>query len=157
MNQHQPIHRNLRVDMQHDILKGFPLRQTLIWNRGSSAIVYQNSICPPTYATVNLIAGRRWKLRGDAYKASRRWGAVWHIPPETGANPHPAPFPVALAERMVIAGNGGAVADPYAGSGTTGIAAHRLGVPFYLGDLATAYEQQFYDRYTLELAQLKLA
>lgn len=153
--QHQPIHRNGRVDLQTAILDGFPLRQLVIWDRGSSP-VQTPSFCPPSYAYIAFIAGRRWQWTGDGRALKARWGAVWRITPETGANPHPAPFPVALAERMVHASGGRPVADPYAGSGTTGIAAHRVGVPFYLGDLATAYQQQFEQRYALETAQAPL-
>ena len=153
--QHQPIHRNGMVDLQTAILDGFPLRQLVIWDRGSSPI-QTPAFCPPSYAYIAFIAGRRWQWTGAGRQLKARWGAVWRITPETGANPHPAPFPVALAERMVLAGGGGAVADPYAGSGTTGIAAYRAGIPFYLGDLATAYESQWRARFELEAAQPRL-
>jgi adenine-specific DNA-methyltransferase len=62
---------------------------------------------------------------------------VWQIPKVTsGASrssrertPHPAQFPLALAERVIRACSpeGGLVLDPFLGSGTTAVAARRLG------------------------------
>ena len=37
--------------------------------------------------------------------------------------PHPAPFPVELAQRCIESTNARTVLDPFMGSGTTGIAA----------------------------------
>lgn len=42
-------------------------------------------------------------------------------------NPHPAPMPLELAEYMVRLSGGTRILDPFAGSGTTLIAARRLG------------------------------
>lgn len=49
-----------------------------------------------------------------------------HTGKEKG-NPHPAPMPLALAEHLVALGGGQRVLDPFAGSGTTLIAARALG------------------------------
>jgi DNA modification methylase len=53
---------------------------------------------------------------------------VWRISPENG-NEHPAPFPEAIPERCIIAAcpENGIVLDPYLGSGTTAVAAQKLG------------------------------
>lgn len=146
--QHKPMHRNLTVNMQTDILDGFPVRQIVIWNRGSSNN-HEAAFAPPSYEFVAFIAGRRWKWQGQGFEESRQWGAVWNIPPATG-NPHEAPFPLELARRMILAGNGGAVADPYAGSGTIGYAAQELGIPFYLNDISRRYAYDFLERTTTE-------
>ena len=42
-----------------------------------------------------------------------------------------------------LAPDGGAIADCYAGSGTVGVAAYRLGRPYYLGDLSRVTEMTF--------------
>lgn len=51
----------------------------------------------------------------------------WYIPPERGE--HPAVFPVALAHDHIVSWSnpGDLVFDPFMGSGTTAIAAERLG------------------------------
>jgi len=56
--------------------------------------------------------------------------SVWDIPPESAKRVgHPAPFPIALAERVIhlYSYAGDVVLDPFCGSGTTCLAAQRLG------------------------------
>jgi DNA modification methylase len=59
---------------------------------------------------------------------------VWSIPPEmsNSKREHPAQFPEALASDHVVSWSNGAdlVLDPFCGSGTTGVAAKRLGRRF---------------------------
>ena len=55
---------------------------------------------------------------------------IWEIPPERASRvDHPAPFPVALPERLIHMNSyvGDLVLDPYVGSGTTAVAAVRTG------------------------------
>ena len=54
--------------------------------------------------------------------------AAFHVGVEKG-NPHPAPMPLAVAEHLVALATfpDGVVLDPFAGSGTTNLAARRLG------------------------------
>jgi len=66
----------------------------------------------------------------------------WQIAPESAtAVGHPAPFPVALVERLIrfYAYPGAHVADPFAGSGTVGVAALRLGCRATLVDIDASY------------------
>jgi len=60
---------------------------------------------------------------------TRNIRSVWTIPTQACAEAHFAIFPVALAERCVLAGcpPGGLVLDPFVGSGTTIIAALKHG------------------------------
>ncbi len=56
--------------------------------------------------------------------------SVWNIPPVSAKKVgHPAPFPLELAERVIKLYSyvGDTVLDPFAGSGTTCLAARRLG------------------------------
>ncbi|MFZ9629142.1 MAG: DNA-methyltransferase [Ilumatobacteraceae bacterium] len=58
---------------------------------------------------------------------------VWEIPPESAARVnHPAPFPIALPERLIHMNTyeGELVLDPFMGSGTTAVAARRTGRHF---------------------------
>lgn len=60
-------------------------------------------------------------------------GDVWTIPTRPGdGGAHPAVMPVELARRCVVAGcpDGGTVFDPFAGAGTTGVAALAAGRRF---------------------------
>lgn len=67
----------------------------------------------------------------DGYEATN----VWKIQPNT-RSPHPAPFPLELAERVIsyYSFKGDVVLDPFAGSGTTGAAAAKTGRRFVLFD-----------------------
>ncbi|HRB03809.1 MAG TPA: site-specific DNA-methyltransferase [Ilumatobacteraceae bacterium] len=67
---------------------------------------------------------------------------VWEIPPESAARVgHPAPFPIALPERLIHMNTyeGELVLDPFMGSGTTGVAAVRTGRHFIGFDTDAAY------------------
>ena len=59
------------------------------------------------------------------------WGAraVWSIPSVAANDVHPAMFPAELARRVIrlLTDPGGLVVDPFAGSGTTALAAKELG------------------------------
>ena len=55
--------------------------------------------------------------------------SVWDIRPESAKRVgHPAPFPLALAERVIqlLSYEGDVVLDPFVGSGTTCVAAKKL-------------------------------
>lgn len=59
--------------------------------------------------------------------------SVWDIPPESARRVgHPAPFPVALVERLVqlYTFEGDVVLDPFMGSGSSAVAAKKLGRHF---------------------------
>ena len=67
---------------------------------------------------------------------------IWSIPPETQLlDLHPAPFPVQLAEQLIhfYAYPGAHILDPFAGSGSTGVAAQRIGCHATLIEISPAY------------------
>ena len=138
--------KNLREDRRQSIVDRFPLRQTIIWDRGSSNNMggVRPTILPPKYELIYVIADNKWRPPEKYLSEFRKWGDVWRIPFEVN-NPHPAPFPVVLAERMVKL-VGGAVADPFAGSGTVGVAAERVGCAYYLNDMHEPYREMFLER-----------
>ena len=72
----------------------------------------------PTYEVIYLIAKPDFVLAPQANSQ----GDVWHIPQE-GDNPHPAPFPVELAQRCIEATTARIVLGPLMGSESTAIAA----------------------------------
>lgn len=66
---------------------------------------------------------------------------VLHLAPETRNQHHPAAFPVALPRFFIqlLSPPGGLVLDPFAGSGTTGVAALELSRRVVLMDQCEAY------------------
>lgn len=105
------------IQERSDILEGFPVRQIIIWKR-DGGINFNPGYFLPTYEVIYLIAKSEFRL---APKANAR-GDVWHIPQEN-SNPHPAPFPVELAQRCIESTTASIVLDPFIGSGTSAIAA----------------------------------
>lgn len=103
-----------------DIVKDFPVRQIIIWQR-EGGINFNPGYFLPTYEVIYLICKPDFKL---APKANAR-GDVWRIPQESN-NPHPAPFPVELAQRCIESTTAQIVLDPFIGSGSTAIAAEAL-------------------------------
>ena len=120
---------------RHEIVSGFPVRQIIIWKR-KGGINFNSGYFLPTYEVIYMIAKPKFKL---AVGANRK-GDVWEIMQETN-NPHPAPFPVQLIERIVESTTAPLVLDPFAGSGTTGVAARNRGRDFVLIDNSMAYCQ----------------
>ena len=100
-----------------DIVKGFPVRQIIIWQR-AGGLNFNSGYFLPTYEVLYMICKPEFKLAPQA----NAWGDVWQISQETD-NPHPAPFPVALARRCIESTTADLVLDPFMGSGTTAIAA----------------------------------
>lgn len=103
-----------------DIVQGFPVRQIIIWKR-NGGINFNAGYFVPTYEVIYLICKPDFKLAPKANAI----GDVWHIPQEVN-NPHPAPFPVELAQRCIESTTARIVLDPFIGSGTTAIAANVL-------------------------------
>jgi site-specific DNA-methyltransferase (adenine-specific) len=100
-----------------DIVKGFPVRQIIIWQR-DGGINFNAGYFLPTYEVIYLICKPDFKLAPQANAI----GDVWQISQEVD-NAHPAPFPVELALRCIQSTTADIVLDPFMGSGTTAVAA----------------------------------
>jgi DNA modification methylase len=95
--------------------------------------------CPPKGADPNDNRPGTWR---DTYLPnSRNLRNVWTIASAPFAEAHFATFPPALAERCIKAGcpAGGVVLDPFAGAGTVGLVADRLGRDAVLIELNPTY------------------
>ena len=104
-----------------DIVAGFPVRQIIIWHR-AGGINFNKGYFLPTYEVIYLIAKPSFVLAPKA----NIMGDVWKVSQENN-NPHPAPFPIEIAERCISATTAQIVLDPFMGSGTTAIAAENEG------------------------------
>lgn len=75
-------------------------------------------------------------------------GSVWSVPTSGFRGAHFATYPESLCKRPILAScpPGGVVLDPFSGSGTTGLAALRLGRSFLGCDLNPAYVEMANNR-----------
>ncbi len=138
---------------------GFLMRGEIIWDKGSSGIsstAWGSWLSPrnPTLRDVHeyilvfnketfsrpAVDGRGPTIDRDQFLALTQ--SVWHFPPESARRVgHPAPFPVELPYRLIqlYTFEGEVVLDPFAGSGSTAVAAVRSGRHFVGYDLSPDY------------------
>lgn len=126
------IQKGILQDRQ-EIICGFPVRQIIIWKR-SGGINFNPGYFLPTYEVIYLIAKSKFKLNPK----SNAYGDVWEITQEFN-NPHPAPFPMGLAERVILSCPGELVFDPFSGSGTTCLVAKNLNKKFIGIEISEKY------------------
>lgn len=100
----------------------FNPRGRLVWDKGAGAGMGDLRFpWKPSWELV-LVAGHGWQGKRD--------GAVFQAGVQAHANKgrvHPTQKPVALLEHLIAKCPGHDVLDPFAGSGSTGVAAKRLG------------------------------
>ena len=109
---HKPIVRGNEIRTPLALVpSGVPVRQVIIWDRGSG-FNRQFTYFVPAHEWILLLAKPDFRL------TTRSVDDVWRIPFETNTE-HPAPFPLRLARRAVEATKAALVLDPFAGSGTT--------------------------------------
>ena len=118
---------------RHEIVEGFPVRQIIIWKR-KGGINFNPGYFLPTYEVIYLIAKPGFRLMPHA----NSYGDVWEFPQEM-KNKHPAPFPVALVERIIASTDAKIILDPFMGSGTTAVAAKNLGRDFVGIEISQEY------------------
>lgn len=126
------VQAGLLQDRQ-DIVAGFPVRQIIIWKR-KGGINFNKGYFLPTYEVIYLICKSEFVLA----KGANSYGDIWEFTQEM-KNEHPAPFPVALIERIISSTNANLILDPFMGSGTTAIAAKKLGRDFVGIELSPEY------------------
>ena len=118
---------------RREILAGFPLRQIITWKR-SGAINFNAGYFLPVTEQIYLLCGKNFRLSPGANKFTD----VWEIKQEM-KNPHPAPYPEALIDRILQSAPGRVVLDPFGGSGTTAVCARRHARQFILIEKSSAY------------------
>lgn len=125
------IFYNHRPRVEHGLLRppldldfGLPLRQIIVWDRGTGVDVNLRSFCT-RQEWVLLFARPEFRL---VSRSASGMGDVWRLGMETGITEHPAPFPVSLPARCIEATAAGSVLDPFMGSGSTLVAAKAAGI-----------------------------
>ena len=140
----------LHAYVMHDMLEiGFIMRGEIIWDKNSSAGPSTawgswKSASNPTLRDVheyilvfskssfsrNGTSGRNTISRDEFLEYTK---SIWSFPAESARRiGHPAPFPVELPRRLIqlYSFEGDVVLDPFAGSGTTCVAAREAGRHF---------------------------
>jgi modification methylase len=118
---------------RQDIVAGFPVRQIIIWRR-KGGINFNPGYFLPTYEVIYLIAKKKFKLA----KKANAHGDVWEFCQES-KNKHPAPFPIALIDRIISSTTAKLILDPFMGSGTTAVVAKGLRRNFIGIDISPEY------------------
>ena len=128
-----PVSRGQWVSVPHRLVHamqdaGWILRSQVIWDKGARRPESLGHVRRPgeSHEFIFMFA------RSNSYRFDdsqlREQGSVWHVPPDRSASGHQAPMPLELAERCVLPSTApGFVLDPFAGSGTTLLAARRAG------------------------------
>lgn len=116
-----------------EIVRELPLRQIITWKR-SGAINFNAGYFLPTTEQIYMICDKPFKL----VKGANKYTDVWEITQEMN-NPHPAPFPEELIDRIIGSTNGKIILDPFAGSGTTAVSSKKLNRDFILIEKSIGY------------------
>lgn len=97
------------------------------------------------------------KLQDEGVPALRNRRSVWSVTTKPYQGAHFAVFPPDLIEPCILAGcpTGGAVVDPFAGSGTTGMVASALGRKSVLIELNPQYCELIKERVTTDWQKAK--
>lgn len=116
-----------------EIVRGFPLRQIITWKR-SGAVNFNAGYFLPTTEQIYLICKPKFRL----VKGANKLTDVWVVKQEM-KNPHPAPFPEELIDKILTSISGKIILDPFGGSGTTGVCAQKNGKDFILIEKSNRY------------------
>lgn len=143
------VQAGLLQDRQ-DIVAGFPVRQIIIWKR-KGGINFNPGYFLPTYEVIYMIAKPNFRLSAKA----NAYGDVWEFGQEL-KNPHPAPFPVQLIERIISSTDAKTILDPFMGSGTTAIAALNLNRQYAGIEISKDYIELANQRIKDNTVQLKI-
>jgi site-specific DNA-methyltransferase (adenine-specific) len=119
---HKPRVQRAGLLLPLDLIPRGPiLRQIVVWDRGGGC-----NFVPTAYTAAHewiiVLAREQFRLKGAGAALD-----VWRVAAQPSE--HPAPFPVELPARAIETAVPRSVLDPFAGSGTTLVAAKAAGVP----------------------------
>jgi len=114
------------IDVVAAAKKSIPLVETIVWEK-AMAVSLQGDNLTRIYEFVFVFAQGKFKINKNRTECLRN---LWKIS-NIGANheSHKACFPLALVEEGIknFSPHGGAIIEPFAGTGTTAIAAEKMG------------------------------
>jgi site-specific DNA-methyltransferase (adenine-specific) len=112
----------------------FPIYSEVIWDRGGSMALNCKRYAPSHEVILGF--GRPIVWNNDGNKAM----SVWRIAPQRSTS-HPCPFPLEIPSRLISSCSGfsGIILDPFCGSGTTCVAAKKLGRRYIGIEIDPAY------------------
>jgi len=129
---------------------GLPVRQIIIWGR-AGGFNFNKRHYVSTHEWILLFAKPYFQLADQTVSGV---GDTWYIPQES--NPlHPAPFPLELPRRAISTTTAETILDPFAGSGTTLLAAKQLGRKAIGIEIEEKYVQICANRLRQEVLQFK--
>lgn len=126
-------------------LRGWSLRQEIIWNRAGSTTLNARMFAPNDERIYWLVRDQsKWTWNQEA----AAFLSIWAIAQDRTANGHPCPYPEEIPRRCIIATTDatGLVLDPFCGSGTTLVAAKALGRRAIGVDLEERYLEMCVER-----------
>ena len=115
---HKPLIRDKKLVLPLECNPDLPLRQIVLWDRGGGFNFATSHYCP-TVEWILVIAKPEFALRDQS---ASKAGDLWRVDPEQGT-PHPAPFPLKLPLKAIGTTSAQTILDPFAGWGTTLLAA----------------------------------
>ncbi len=105
-----------------------PLYAEIIWNRGGSMALNCKRFAPSHEGIWAFGLPHYWDDKNNMLMS------VWNVPQAQRdvGNDHPCPYPEAIIRPIIVSSSpvGGVILDPFLGSGTTGVAAVKLGRKF---------------------------
>ena len=124
----------------------FPLKQTIIWDRGNTLTVGKDYFYPITEWIFWLKKDPEARPFFNRKEADFQ-KCIWKFSAEHSNN-HPAPFPIELPQNIIksCSKEGDIVYDPFMGSGTTALAAKMLGRHYIGSELNPEYAQMSEER-----------
>lgn len=116
-------HGRVRLPLGMDF--GIPLRQVITWDRKTGIGPNLRHFCSVA-EWVFLFAKDDFRLTSHSASGG---GDIWRLGMAREKFGHPAPFPVALPAHAIATSRARSVLDPYAGTGTTLLAATLAAIP----------------------------
>jgi DNA modification methylase len=126
------------IDIIAAAKRSIPLVETIVWEK-AMAISLQGDNLTRIYEFIFVLAKGRFKINKNRTECLRN---LWKIS-NIGANHenHKACFPIALVEEGIknFCPHGGVIIEPFGGTGTTAIAAEKLGCKSHVMELDPKY------------------
>jgi DNA modification methylase len=126
------------IDVIHAAKKSLPLVETIVWEK-AMAVSLQGDNLTRIYEFVFVLCNGKFKINKNRTECLRN---LWKIS-NIGANheSHKACFPLALVEKGIesFCPHGGKIIEPFGGTGTTAIAAEKMGCQSFLMELDPRY------------------